>query len=161
MLDRWSEGETGVLFVDGRYAGDLPAGRYAFWRDAAAIKVYTFDSREQILDIQGQEIRTDHNITLRINAGIPYRIEDPCKLAESTADAIQTLKREVLLAIKTELGSQPLESLLSQNLSVIDEALERSTSNASHYGIRITRGADLKVCVGDEHDPSKCLVTLK
>ena len=41
---------TGVCFRDGNYIETLPAGRYAFWKNVAEVKVVPVDTREAILD---------------------------------------------------------------------------------------------------------------
>src|SRR6516162_1760903 len=49
-------GHAGVWFRDGNFVETLPAGRYAFWKNAADAKVVQVDLREQIIDVAGQEI---------------------------------------------------------------------------------------------------------
>src|SRR5438045_3981213 len=63
-------GHVGVLFIDGSYAETLPAGRYAFWKNMAQVKLVPVDLRETMLDIAGQEIMTAVKVTLRLNAAV-------------------------------------------------------------------------------------------
>src|SRR5262249_17252518 len=51
-------GCVGVLFIDGRYAGTLDSGPWAFWRGAADVRVVEVDLREMTIDVPGQEIMT-------------------------------------------------------------------------------------------------------
>ena len=71
--------EVGVLFVQGKIIGTVPAGRHAFWAGQQTVKVSTFSTREAVLDIPGQEILTADKVTLRLNAVASYRIIDPVK----------------------------------------------------------------------------------
>ncbi len=66
----------GVLFIDGRYEGQLAPGLYAFWKDAADVRVVELDMRESQVDVNGQEIMTADKVTLRMNAIITYVIKD-------------------------------------------------------------------------------------
>ena len=131
------EGQAGVLFIDGRFSGDLASGRYAFWRDAGNVKVYTYDLREQVLDVTGQDIMTQDKVTLRLNAVLTYRIKDPRLLAETTVNAEQALYREVQHVLRSEVGTRSLDQLLCDKASVAQEALGKTIAKASTYGIQI------------------------
>ena len=75
-------GHAGVWFRDGSFVETLPAGRYAFWKNIAEVKVVPVDTRELILDVAGQEIMTADKVTLRLNALVTYRVVDARLVAE-------------------------------------------------------------------------------
>ena len=51
------------------------------------------DLREQMIDISGQEIMTADKVTLRLNAVLTYRIEDPLRSVTVVENARQALYR--------------------------------------------------------------------
>ena len=69
--------KQGVLFVDGCYVDTLSAGRYAFWKGLAVTRVIEIDTREQALDVSGQELMTSDKVTLRLNAVLTFRVTNP------------------------------------------------------------------------------------
>src|SRR5207237_5608265 len=106
-------GHTGVWFRDGSFVETLPAGRYAFWKNVAEVKVVPVDMREQILDVAGQEIMTADKVTLRLNALVTYRIADARLAVSVVDDARQTLYRETQLVLRALLGGRELDGFLA------------------------------------------------
>jgi chorismate mutase len=47
--------EAGLLFVDGKLAERLPAGRHAFWAVGRTVKVAKIDTRPMPLEVTAQE----------------------------------------------------------------------------------------------------------
>ncbi|MEM9161076.1 MAG: slipin family protein [Verrucomicrobiota bacterium] len=131
------EGKVGVLFVDGAFSELLPSGKHAFWKDVAKIKIHIVDQREQVLDVLGQDIMTNDKVTLRLNAILAYRIVDARKSIESTQDAGQALYRETQLALRSEVGSRNLDTLLSDKEGLAPEAKQYVAKLAEGFGIEV------------------------
>ena len=70
------EGRVGTVLQDGKLLDVLSPGKYAFWKDVAKVKFLVADMREKSMDVNGQDIMTADNVTLRMNAVISYRISD-------------------------------------------------------------------------------------
>jgi regulator of protease activity HflC (stomatin/prohibitin superfamily) len=117
---------VGVLFQDGNYVETLPAGRHAFWKNSAEIKLVPVDTREQILDVSGQEIMTADKVTLRLNALVTYRVVD-ARLSLSVADdARQALYRETQLVLRALVGARELDAFLAdKDVSELEQGLRR------------------------------------
>ena len=92
---------VGVLFVDGRFSGQLDPGLYAFWKDVADTRVVSLDMRESQVDVSGQEIMTADKVTLRMNAIITYVINDARRAVSASDDVRQSLYRETQLALRS------------------------------------------------------------
>jgi regulator of protease activity HflC (stomatin/prohibitin superfamily) len=114
-------GHAGVCFRDGGYEETLPAGRYAFWKDVAEVKVVPVDLREQVVDIAGQEIMTADKVTLRLNALATYRVTDPRLAVSVTEDARQALYRETQLVLRALVGARELDGFLADKDGVVAE----------------------------------------
>src|SRR5260221_11561593 len=72
-------GQAAVWFRNGTYQATLEAGTYAFWKGAGKLKVHVLDLKEQVLDINGQDIMTNNKGTPRLKALVAYRITKPLR----------------------------------------------------------------------------------
>ncbi|HMO34792.1 MAG TPA: slipin family protein [Gemmatales bacterium] len=129
--------EVGVLFVQGKLAGVLSAGRHAFWTGLQTVKLCKFSLREAVLDIPGQEILTADKVTLRLNAVVSYRISDPVKAVTVTEDARQALYRETQLALRSMVGTRELDTLLGDKEALGQELLKRVHQKALFFGVSV------------------------
>jgi regulator of protease activity HflC (stomatin/prohibitin superfamily) len=130
-------GHAGVWFRDGNFVETLPPGRYVFWKNAAEVKVVPVDTREQILDVAGQEIMTADKVTLRLNALVTYRVTD-ARLAVSVADdARQALYRETQLALRALVGARELDSFLADKDGVVEELEQAIRPRVSAIGLEV------------------------
>ncbi len=131
-------GHAGVLLIDGQHVQTLAPGRYALWKHVAAVKVVTLDLRETVLDVSGQEIMTADKVTLRLNAGVTYRIVDPARAVSATDDVRQALYREVQHALRAAVGARELDALLVGKDEAAREVETALRSRASELGLAIS-----------------------
>ena len=130
-------GCLGVLFLDGRFAGALEPGPWAFWRGAADVKVVEVDLREATLDVAGQEIMSADKVSLRINAVATYRVVDPRKAVCGVDDFKQALYREAQLALRAVVGGRDLDALLADKQAVAVEAAGLLGPRAAAMGVEV------------------------
>lgn len=130
-------GTVGLLFVDGRHQATLPAGRYAFWKDVAKVKVVAVDLREQMLDVAGQEIMTADKVTLRLNAVVTYRVSDPLRSVTAVDNAAQALYREAQLALRAAIGARELDALLAAKDGVARELEASLRERTASFGVEV------------------------
>ena len=128
---------SGVLFLDGRYAGTLEPGTYAFWKGVADVRVVTVDLRETTLDVQGQEIMTSDKVTLRLNAVTTFRVADPRRAVCTSDEFGQALYREAQLALRSVVGSRELDTLLADKESIAREAGALLNPRAEQLGLEV------------------------
>jgi regulator of protease activity HflC (stomatin/prohibitin superfamily) len=131
-------GHAGVLLVDGKLVETLAPGRYALWKNVAAVKLVALDLRETVLDVAGQEIMTADKVTLRINAGVTYRIVDPVRAVSATDDVRQALYREVQHALRAAIGARELDALLAGKDEVGREVEQALRARATELGLALT-----------------------
>jgi regulator of protease activity HflC (stomatin/prohibitin superfamily) len=132
-----SRDHVGVLFIDGRYIDTLPPGQYAFWKNAADTRVVPVDMRETVLDVGGQEIMTADKVTLRVNALVTHRVNDPRRAVSAADDARQTLYRETQLALRAIIGARELDSFLAGKDEVARELHEAVRARAGELGLEV------------------------
>jgi regulator of protease activity HflC (stomatin/prohibitin superfamily) len=112
---------VGLYFLNGVYQETLSSGRYAFWKGEGRVEVRKVDLREQLLDVNGQEIMTKDKVTLRLNAVLTYSVIDAEKCFVSTSDYVQLIYREVQLVLRAVIGTRTLDEILDGKDAVADE----------------------------------------
>lgn len=139
LLDvcRIEAGKIGVKLIDGRFVETVSPGLYAFWRGGRKATVVEIDTRETLLDIGGQELMTADRVTLRLNVNVVYRVVDPARAVEATADVRQALYREVQLALRTAVGQRELDALLVDRDSLSDELAKIVEQSAARIGVEL------------------------
>ena len=128
---------VGVAFQDGEYVETLTPGQYAFWKNVADSKVVEVDTREQALDVAGQEIMTADKVTLRMNALVNYRVTDARKAVMAADGVKQSLYREAQLALRAVVGTRDLDSFLTDKDAVTGEFEEQVRHRAGELGLEI------------------------
>ena len=135
-----SEGQTGLLFVDGRLTRSLEPGRYAFWRYQRNLKVKFLEERLQNVEVSGQEILTRDKVSLRINLTASYRIVDAEKAAIVATDFDDLLYKDLQFALREAVGTKTLDELLEgegrAETSFVSEHVRERTPE---YGVEVAR----------------------
>ena len=116
------EAETvGLFYVNGVFQTTLGPGRYAFWKGEGLVQVRHVDSREQVIDVVGQELMTADKVTLRLNALLSYRVKEPRASVSAVFDYVQYIYREAQLALRAVVGTKTLDTMLDEKDTVADE----------------------------------------
>ena len=146
-------GHAGVWFRDGSFVETLPAGRYAFWKNLAEVKVAPVEMREQILDVAGQEIMTADKVTLRLNALVTYRVTDARLAVSVVDDARQALYRETQLVLRALVGARELDAFLADKDGVVQELEQGLRRRVAALGLEvITAGIRDVILPGEMKD---------
>ena len=112
------EGETGLLFIDGKFERQLKSGSYYFWKNMQKVECRNVDLRAQQLDIAGQEILTADKVSLRINFVCTYRVTDPIKITCEIKDYKAQIYTLTQLALREYVGRFRFDELLEQKDSI-------------------------------------------
>ncbi|HEX7253697.1 MAG TPA: slipin family protein [Thermoanaerobaculia bacterium] len=146
-------GHVAVWYRDGAYQATLPAGTYAFWKNSGSLKAVDVDTREQVLDISGQEIMTADKVTLRLNALLAYRVTDPLRSVAVADGAPQVLYRSAQLALREAVGAKDLDTLLAGKDALGIEVAKSLEPRASELGMTVvTAGVRDLILPGDMKD---------
>jgi regulator of protease activity HflC (stomatin/prohibitin superfamily) len=130
-------GHVAAWFRDGSFVETLPAGRHAFWKNLAEIKVMPVDTRALILDVAGQEIMTADKVTLRLNALVTYRITDVRTAVSVVDDLRQALYRDTQLALRALIGARELDGFLTDKDGVVRELEESLRRRVQGLGLEV------------------------
>ncbi|MEM1331398.1 MAG: slipin family protein [Planctomycetota bacterium] len=129
--------ERAMLFRGGELVEQLGPGRFAYWLGGPSVSVKLVDLREQVEDIQGQDIMTADKVTLRVNLVLTFRVTDLEKAVNTVGDWSQTLYREAQLELRAAVGGRTLEKLLSDKDEVGSEIRNRLAKRAAEFGVSV------------------------
>ena len=108
------EGQVGLLYIEGAFAGRLEPGMHSFWNVGRTVNVKIVDTRQHALDVTGQEVLTRDKVSIRVNLVARYRVTDPVKAVASVKDYADALYRALQHAFRESLATKTLDELLSR-----------------------------------------------
>ena len=117
------EGQTGLLYFDGKYQEKLSSGSYYYWTGAIKVTCQLIDLRTQQLDINSQEILTADKIPLRLNFVCTYKIIDPIRIYNSLKNYSDQIYVVTQLALRDYIGSLRFDELLEQKNNIAENVL--------------------------------------
>jgi regulator of protease activity HflC (stomatin/prohibitin superfamily) len=130
--------EAGLLYVEGRLAARLAAGRHVYWTVNRKVEVKRVDLRPQAVEITAQEMLTKDRIALRVTLTALRRIVDPERAAAAVVDVDGWLYRLVQFAIREAVAARTLDEVLSAK-SVLDQELRAFVrERLNETGIEVT-----------------------
>jgi len=112
------EGFVGVMKVNGKYNQTLMPGHYLFFSSTQLIDVKMIQTRQQTLQISGQELLTKDKVTLRMNFILNYSIVDTLKAALDYSDYEEQLYLVLQLALREYISTTTLDELLAEKHEV-------------------------------------------
>ena len=130
--------ERVLVFRDGELVEQLGAGLFVCWKGGSNVTWKSVDMREQIEDIQGQEILSADKVSLRVNLVVTHRVVDPLKAVTEVSDWVQALYREAQLALRTAVGGRTLERLLADKDEVSAEIANVIAPKAAAFGVTVS-----------------------
>jgi hypothetical protein len=129
--------EKAVLFADGKYVRVLDSGIYYWWKNNIAVHVARVDSRQQQLEINGQEILTKDKAALRINAWAQYKVTDIEKAVLANKEYDRQLYVNFQLALRGYIGTFSLDELLEKKENMAPFILQSVKQNAEALGVEV------------------------
>ena len=130
--------EKGLLFVNGSFVKEMTAGTYYFWNNAISVEIKNADTRQQQMEISGQELLTKDKATLRINFFVSYQIVDVLKALVNNKDAEKQLYVLMQLALRAFVGNFTLDELLGRKEAIAKEILQEVTLKINDLGLVVS-----------------------
>jgi regulator of protease activity HflC (stomatin/prohibitin superfamily) len=130
--------DKALLFVNGTFVKELKSGTHYFWNNAITIEVKTVDTRQQQLEISGQELLTKDKAGLRINFFVRYQVVDIMKALTENKDFEKQLYVAMQLALRAFVGGLTLDELLSKKDAIADAILEEAKTKIKDLGLAIS-----------------------
>jgi len=130
--------EKGLLFVEDKYVKVLEPGMYYWWKNSIPIHVGKVDTRQQQLEVNGQEILTKDKAALRINAWAQYNVADIEKALLKNKDYDKQLYVAFQLALREYIAGYSFDELLEKKESIAPFILKSVQENAEALGVAVT-----------------------
>jgi hypothetical protein len=130
--------EKGLLFVDGKYVQELQSGVYFWWKNAVVINVGKADTRQQQVEINGQEILTRDKAALRINAWAQYKLVDIEKALLQNKEYERHLYVAFQLALREYISGLSFDELLEKKEAIVPYILQKAGDSAAILGVKVT-----------------------
>lgn len=130
--------EKGLLLVNGTFVKEVTAGAYYFWSNAVAVEIKTIDTRQQQLEISGQELLTKDKAGLRINFFVSYQITNIYKALINNKDFEKQLYVLMQLALRAFVGNLTLDELLNRKDTIAKEILEHVEAKIKNLGLVVS-----------------------
>jgi len=128
---------VGLLYVDGRYQHKLTPGLHGFWQFKHDIEVRSFDTRQQQLEISGQEILSKDRVSLRLNLSANIRITDVELAAQQLERVDEYVYKTLQLALREAVGTKTLDDLLLDKLYINETVRELVSDTLERVGVRL------------------------
>lgn len=135
------EFERGLKYVNGRFAGVLPAGIYWFTHFNTDIR--KVDIRPVFVSVTGQEVLSSDGVTLKISLAARYRIVDPAVAINQIENYQQALYLELQMGLRELVGSATVDDLLEKRSEFGARLLEQKKPAAAQLGL-LLESVDVK-----------------
>lgn len=129
--------EQGLLFVDGKFVETLSSGVYYWWKNSISIQVAKIDTRQQQLELNGQEILTRDKAALRLNAWAQYRVTNAEKALMENKDYEKQLYMSFQLALREYVAGFSFDELLEKKEAITPLVLDAVKAKAALLGIEV------------------------
>ncbi|OBS53812.1 hypothetical protein A8B73_04330 [Methylosinus sp. 3S-1] len=129
-----------VLVIErlGRYNRTLGAGVNFVW-PIVERAAYTFDLREQVIDVPEQDAITRDNASVTIDGVLYYKIVNARDAAYGAQDINRAIINLAQTSMRSAIGSMELDKTF-ENRSEINERVVRAVSDAAQlWGAHVTR----------------------
>lgn len=129
--------EQALLFVDGKFVKVLQGGVYFWYKNGIGIYILKVDTRQQQLEINGQEILTKDKAALRINAWAQYKVTDIEKALLQNKEYDKQLYISFQLALREYISDLQFDELLEKKDSIAPFILAHVKEKATVLGVEV------------------------
>ena len=127
--------ERGILFTCGKFSRVLEPG----WR--LVLPIFQFfkkvDIRTKAVDVPEQEAITKDNVSVKINAVVYYRVNDPGKAICEVEDFYYAVSQLAQTTMRNIVGSVTLDELLSEREKISTDICSVIDKATDAWGIRV------------------------
>jgi hypothetical protein len=129
--------QKGLMFIDGKYEKVLESGIYFFWKGLKPVFVSKIDTRQQAMEVSGQEILTKDKASLRVNLQAVFKIVDAQKAILENKDAEKQLYTLIQLALRENIGRLTIDELLAEKEAMSEKIMAIVAEKATNLGLKI------------------------
>ncbi len=133
--------QRALRYRNGKFDRVLGSGRH--WASRYFHHLQRVDMRLQFVTIAGQEVLSADNISLKISLAASYRIEDPYRSYNETANFQEALYLALQLQLRELVAALPIDDLLVKRREIGEALLAGAKPKAAEFGLALV-SADIK-----------------
>ncbi len=130
-----NEHERGVKYVQGKLAGVVQPGRYAWWGESQIIE--KLDVRPRFETIPGQEVLTSDAVGVRTSLALQYQVADAVMAMSQSQSYNVAAYQLVQTALRESVGVTDIDALLSNRGALDQQLKERVTPQFEALGLKL------------------------
>lgn len=130
------EYERGVVFRLGRLAGARGPGLILLVPFIE--RMQKVDLRTVTMDIPAQEVITQDNVTIRVNAVTYFRVVDPNAAVVNIADYIRATSQIAQTTLRSVLGKSALDDLLAEREKINQQLAQIIDDQTEPWGVKVS-----------------------
>jgi regulator of protease activity HflC (stomatin/prohibitin superfamily) len=135
------EYEKGVRFYKGKFKDVVAPGKYTYFNSSTRIEV--FDLRPSIMSINGQDLLSADNVSMKISLAVKYQITDPQALIFQFEDFHSYLYMTIQFKVREVISTIVIDEILSNRKNIADRVKDLLLEDQSLPGLLI-HSVDLK-----------------
>jgi regulator of protease activity HflC (stomatin/prohibitin superfamily) len=129
--------QQGLVERFGRYRTSLDPGLHLIIPFIE--KIRKIDMREQVVDVQPQEVITRDNVVVTVDAVVYYQATDPVKLMYNVANFIVAATKLAQTNLRNVIGDMDLDQALTSRETINTELREILDEATDVWGTRVVR----------------------
>jgi regulator of protease activity HflC (stomatin/prohibitin superfamily) len=129
--------QQGLIERFGRYRKTLDPGLHLIVPFIE--KIRKVDMREQVVDVQPQEVITKDNVVVTVDAVVYYQATDPVKLLYNVANFIVAATKLAQTNLRNVIGDMDLDDALTSRETINNELREILDEATDVWGTRVVR----------------------
>jgi len=129
--------QQGLVERFGRYRKTLDPGLHLIVPFVE--KIRKIDMREQVVDVQPQEVITKDNVVVTVDAVVYYQATDPVKLSYNVANFILAATKLAQTNLRNVIGDMDLDQALTSREIINTELREILDEATDVWGTRVVR----------------------
>ena len=129
--------ELGLLFVDGELSDQLGPGTYYYWKGMREVVLIKVDTRNQQVEVSGQELLTLDKAAIRMSLFADYKVVDVLKATTESKDYAKQLYVTLQLGLREYVGQYTLDQLLRNKAAIAPFILEYAQERAKGLGVAL------------------------
>ncbi|MGL4413454.1 slipin family protein [Roseinatronobacter monicus] len=129
------EYERAVVFTLGRYTGTKGPGLILVI--PIVQQVVRMDLRVRVLDVPSQDVISQDNVSVRVNAVIYFRVVDPEKATIQVENFMQATSELSQTTLRSVLGKHELDEMLSERDKLNSDIQEIIDTQTDGWGIKV------------------------
>jgi regulator of protease activity HflC (stomatin/prohibitin superfamily) len=129
------EYQRGVVFRLGRFHGIRGPGLY--WLVPLIEWQRLIDQRTRTVDVERQETITKDSVTIKVNAVVWYRVEDPSKAVISVENYPVAVYQVAMTSLRNVIGQHLLDEVLKERDQINDQLWKIVDEATDPWGIKV------------------------